>query len=91
MADLIPIQLDAGVSADFTLAEGAERTLSLTTTNSATGFGMFANAEVQKKDGTQYFTCGSLTTTEPVRVLAAAGTFRISKNNSGVPYGVDGE
>lgn len=88
MAELIPVGEGADDSADFTLNDGETATLFL---KHATGtdikFGAVAQIQV-KADG-QYFTIGSLSSSQPMQVLAAKGTFRVSRPEKSASCGVE--
>jgi hypothetical protein len=72
-------------SADFTLAAGESTTLSIRGT-----IVMSQTASVQSKqsDGT-YTPFGEISSQEPVKVLAAAGTYRVVRRATASAFGVD--
>lgn len=95
MAELIASGTTEANSADFTLAAGSSTTLYLKRTS---GPGLPADAEalVQIKSGTEYFTVGRLTSAAPAQVLSATGTFRVKRmpafgahGTTPLAYGVD--
>ena len=87
MAELISIGTTATSSADFTLASGVSTTLHMKT---ATGvFPSGAAVAIELKAGSVYTTIGGLTDSEPVRVLAAPGVYRVRRILSTVAFGVE--
>lgn len=89
MAELIAVGIAQVASADFTVLAGSPVTLTLKDNTTATVMPLNCNAAVQIKSGTQYVTIGTLTEKEPIKVLAASGVFRVNKNASVLPFGVD--
>lgn len=92
MAEIIAPTVAAATSADQVLAAGASLTLVLKPATGAAALNQFdANIDVQAKtSGGDYLTFGALTASNPVLVLTAVGTFRLSKPASAVAYGADG-
>jgi len=88
MAELISSGTTLANSADITVSAGSSATLLLKSATAQIPQG--ANADIQAKsaDG-NYYTIGRLTDQEPIKVLAAAGTFRVVRNPLGTAYGVD--
>lgn len=89
MAELIATSTSAADSADFTVNAGDSISILLKDGTSATAVTSSATALVQAKSGTQYITIGTVTGSNPLLVLSAPGTFRVSKLASAVAFGVD--
>ncbi len=90
MAEIIASQTTAANSADFTLKDGQSVSLLLKDDVADTDLYNNAVAFIQAKSaGTKYVTIGKLTFEEPLMVLSAPGTFRVSKGISAYAYGVD--
>ena len=89
MAELIAVGTAQAASADFTVLAGSPVTLTLKDNTTAMVLPLNSSALVQIKSGTQYVTIGSITEKEPIKVLAASGVFRVQKNASVMPFGVD--
>ena len=84
MAELLPVTTAAADSADFTIS-GTTTTLALNGTNRP-----FGTAMVQRKSSSgQYVTIGTLNDAQPAGVLAASGTYRVSKAGNTNAFGVD--
>lgn len=90
MAEIIASGTTTSASSDFTVTDGASATLFLKTTSGA-AVPPGAQALVQIKSGSNYFTIGRLTDSEPIQVLRAAGTFRVQRQASTEAFGVDKE
>lgn len=89
MAELIASGTAAADSADFTVAAGTTATLFLKTASYPVPPG--ALATVQVKSGTAYFSIGTISQAEPMKVLSGAGTYRVRKASNLVAFGVDKE
>jgi len=87
MAELIAIGTTATSSADFTLASGVSTTLHLKTASGVIPKG--AAVSIELKAGSAYTAIGGLTDKEPARVLAAPGTYRVSRHVNAVAFGVE--
>jgi hypothetical protein len=90
MPQIIAPTTSTGVSADFTLIDGASTTLFLKD-DEGVSVPPDAIAVVQIKSGSEYFSIGTLDVANPARVLQAPGTFRIFKHVSSTAVGVDRE
>jgi hypothetical protein len=92
MAEILAPTVAAATSADQVLAVGGSLTLVLKPATGAAPLRQYdANVDVQAKtSGGDYLPFGALTASNPVLVLTATGTFRVSKPASSVAYGVDG-
>lgn len=87
LAELLPVSTAAATSADFSNTAGSTTTLAL---KSTTPLGATSNAGVEFKNASGTYTpFGSLTASDPVKVLSAVGTFRVVKDAAAVAYGVD--
>ena len=90
MAEIIASQVAAANSADFTLTDGQSVSLLLKDDVVDTDLYAGAVAFIQAKSaGAKYVTIGELNFDEPLIVLSAPGTFRVSKAASAYAYGVD--
>ena len=90
MAEIIAAGTTNTSSADFTLADGQSTTLSVKDANGNLPSGeLGGNLFIQIKSGTGYASFGELTFKDPVKVLAAPGTFRTLRQNPILSYGVD--
>lgn len=90
MAELIASGTADANSADFTLTDGQSATLFLKTATGAP-VAPAAQARIQVKSGSNYFTVGRLTQSDPMLVLRAAGTFRVQRLAHTIAFGVDKE
>lgn len=90
MAELIAAQTPQADSADITLSTGASTTLLLKSgTLDAIPPGSIALIQAKSASGTQYVTIGQLDSGNPIKVLSAAGVFRVRKQISPIAVGVD--
>ena len=90
MASLIAVGTTQADSADFSLASGTSATLFLVDSVMQSLLPNNLDALIQiKSAGATYKTIGSLTSANPVLVLACVGTFRVRKSASVAPFGVD--
>lgn len=86
MAQLIAASTADQTSADVVVTT-TQAVFSLFSTNGAMPMGM---AQIQKKASNgQYVPIGTLTSSNPVQVLSAAGTYRVVKSLSTNATGVD--
>ena len=86
MAEILTIGTSAATSADFTLT-GQVSSIQLTGTS-----GVLPSSVVDiqvKSTGGQYTLIGQCTTREPLQVLIAPGTFRVSRPAGGPACGID--
>jgi hypothetical protein len=85
MASIITPTVDAATSSsDFTLAAGSSTTLAL--------YGPvrpFGTVSIERLVAGNYIPIGLLTDGNPIQVLTANGTFRVSKGPSQTQTGVD--
>ena len=88
MPVLIAATTAAADSADVTLAAGASVTF-LLNGGLLGSLPYGAVALIQAKSGAQYVTIGQIDSQNPLRVLAASGVFRVSKQISDGAVGVD--
>lgn len=89
MAELIATGTTAADSADFELSDGESTTLFLKKATSGS-VDVSAFAEVQIKDaGGAYHPVTGLSFHQPSIVLAAPGTYRVSRPASSTAFGVD--
>lgn len=89
MAELIASGTTTAQSADFDVEAGASASLFLKSASSQTlPYDALAIVQVKSADAT-YFDVGVLTATDPMKVLQAAGTFRVSRVAASSAYGVD--
>lgn len=87
--EYLAVSAAAATGADLTVTAAVPVTISLKTAVDG-GLHQFSNVTVQfKSAGGQYQDCGSVTGTNPVRVLSAVGTYRLVKAAAPVAYGVD--
>jgi hypothetical protein len=90
MAEIIASQTAAANSADFTLTDGSSCSLFLKDADADTDLYSNAVAYVQiKSSEAKYVTIGKLDFADPLSVLSAPGTFRVSKPASAYAFGVD--
>lgn len=89
MAELIAVGTAQVASADFTVQAGSPVTLTLKDNTNSSVIPLNSSALVQIKSGSQYVTIGTISGKDPIKVLAASGTFRVYKNISILPFGVD--
>ena len=89
MAELITVQTAAAASADFSL--GATDVATLSIKGASDGAPDGAEVAIQIKSGASgtYTTIGYLNKSIPAQVLAAPGTYRVTKQVSTNAYGVD--
>lgn len=88
MPEIIAAQTAQANSADIVIASGGTATFLL---KGGAGDAIPASsvALIQAKSGTQYVTIGQLDAGSPIKVLSAAGTFRVSKQTTASAVGVD--
>lgn len=87
MAELIPNGIAAAPSVEFTLAAGDQATIFLKDGGDSSGQ---RRAQVQiKSAGGTWTTVATLSGAGASGVLQAAGTFRVIKGASDIPFGVD--
>lgn len=97
MVELIPLGTAEVASADFAVAAGSSAGLLLKDGSSADSVASGAIALIQVRSSAgKYTTVGTLDSNNPLRVLAAPGTYRILKRASPavpgiapVPFGID--
>jgi hypothetical protein len=89
MAELLAVSSEAANSQDFTLTDGVTATLLLKdgTNNAVLQKGATAGIFV-KTSGGAYMLLGLLSASDPMQVVAGAGTFRVGKP-AGYALGVD--
>jgi hypothetical protein len=86
---LIASGATAAESAEFTLADGENVTLSLLlATNGPTAPGPWASVLMKSSSGS-FAQVGVLTAADPVQVLEAQGTFKVYRPQTDVAFGVD--
>lgn len=89
MAELIASGTTTANSADITIEAGASASLFLKSATSQT-LPQDAKAVIQvKSTDATYYDIGTLTATDPMKVLQAAGTFRVVRIGASAAYGVD--
>ena len=90
MAQIIAPTVAASNSADFTLTDGSSVSLFLKDADADTDLYNNAVAYIQiKSSEAKYVTIGKLDFADPLSVLSAPGTFRVSKPASSYAFGVD--
>lgn len=92
MAEILAPTVAAATSADQVVPASTSMTLVLKPATGGSPLSQLAaNISVQvKTSGGDYLPFGDLNPSNPVLVLTAAGTFRLSKPASVVAYGADG-
>lgn len=90
MAELIATQTNSAYSADFTLIDGASKTIFLKDNDVSNSVSFNSIAYIQAKAGTKYVNIGQITDSSPITVLAAPGTFRVYKPATAYAVGVEG-
>ena len=89
MAELIASGTTEASSADFTLAAGEQATLFLKdAAGPVTTPHAVAHVLIKSSDN-EYFLIGKLTDSEPAKVLAAPGTYRVTRMAAAAAFGVD--
>lgn len=92
MAEILAPTTAAANSPDQVIAAGSSLTLTLKPATGAAPLPQFTWASVLKKtSGGDYLSFGTLSAGEPVLVLSAAGTFRVSKPASSIAFGVEAD
>lgn len=89
MSELVASGTTTANSNDFTIDAGASASLFLkSATSQVLPYDARATIQVKSADAT-YYDIGALTESDPMKVLQAAGTFRVVRIGASAAYGVD--
>lgn len=89
LVELLPVATTTATSADFSNTVGTTTTLAL---KSTTPLAPTSNASIQFKNASGTYTpFGTLSGSDPVKILSAVGTFRVVKDANAVAFGVDAQ
>lgn len=91
MANILAIGSSGLSSSDFTVISGSPTTVHLIQSTTGNVANMPAvTIDLKGSNGT-YLTIGALTSSDPARVITAAGTYRVTRISGSAPVGVDTE